>query len=97
MIAAVEAFVTEHQAVIGLVILGLMFVGFVMERFPATVVAILGTCTFLFLGILTGKDLFSVFSNSAPVTIGAMFILSGALLRTGTLEDRKSTRLNSSH
>jgi len=86
MITAVEAFVTEHQAVIGLVILALMFVGFVMERFPATVVAILGTCTFLFLGILTGKDLFSVFSNSAPVTIGAMFILSGALLRTGTLD-----------
>lgn len=71
---------------IGLVVLGLMFLGFVLERFPATVVAILGTCVFLFLGILSGKDLFSVFSNPAPVTIGAMFILSGALLRTGTLD-----------
>lgn len=71
---------------IGLVVLGLMFLGFVLERFPATVVAILGTCAFLFLGILSGKDLFSVFSNPAPVTIGAMFILSGALLRTGTLD-----------
>lgn len=86
MIAAIQAFVIEYQAIIGLVILALMFVGFVMERFPATVVAILGTCTFLFLGILSGRDLFSVFSNSAPVTIGAMFILSGALLRTGTLD-----------
>lgn len=86
MIPVVQAFITEHQAVIGLVVLVLMFVGFVVERFPATVVAILGTCIFLFLGILSSKDLFSVFSNSAPVTIGAMFILSGALLRTGTLD-----------
>ena len=86
MIDTARAFVTEYQAIIGLVVLGVMFVGFVMERFPATVVAILGTCTFLFLGILSGRDLFSVFANPAPVTIGAMFILSGALLRTGTLD-----------
>lgn len=86
MIEALRAAVAEHQAMIGLVVLGLMFLGFVLERFPATVVAILGTCVFLFLGILSGKDLFSVFSNPAPVTIGAMFILSGALLRTGTLD-----------
>ena len=86
MIGAAQAFIAEYQDLIGLAVLSVMFVGFVMERFPATVVAILGTCTFLFLGILSGKDLFSVFSNSAPVTIGAMFILSGALLRTGTLD-----------
>ena len=86
MIDVARTFITNHQAIIGLVVLGLMFVGFVLERFPATVVAILGTCTFLFLGILSGRDLFSVFSNPAPVTIGAMFILSGALLRTGTLD-----------
>jgi di/tricarboxylate transporter len=86
MIEALRTAVAEHQAMIGLVVLSLMFLGFVLERFPATVVAILGTCVFLFLGILSGKDLFSVFSNPAPVTIGAMFILSGALLRTGTLD-----------
>lgn len=61
MIAAAQAFIAQHQAIIGLVVLALMFVGFVMERFPATVVAILGTCTFLFLGILSGKDLFRSF------------------------------------
>ncbi|MBB6425490.1 SLC13 family permease [Sphingopyxis sp. JAI128] len=86
MIDGARHFIGEYQAIIGLVVLALMFVGFVLERFPATVVAILGTCTFLFLGILSGKDLFSVFANPAPVTIGAMFILSGALLRTGTLD-----------
>jgi di/tricarboxylate transporter len=82
----IRLFIEAWQAPIGLVILALMFVGFIMERFPAAVVAILGACTFLFLGIIDSKQLFSAFSNSAPITIGAMFILSGALLRTGTID-----------
>lgn len=82
----IRLFIETWQAPIGLAILGLMFVGFILERFPAAVVAILGACSFLFLGIIDSKQLFSVFSNSAPITIGAMFILSGALLRTGTID-----------
>lgn len=82
----IRLFIETWQAPIGLVILALMFVGFIMERFPAAVIAILGACTFLFLGIINSKQLFSVFSSSAPITIGAMFILSGALLRTGTID-----------
>ncbi len=82
----IRLFIETWQAPIGLAILGLMFVGFILERFPAAVVAILGACAFLFLGIIDSKQLFSVFSNSAPITIGAMFILSGALLRTGTID-----------
>ena len=85
LIEAFRALIAEHQAIIGLIILAGMFVGFVMERFPATVVAILGACLFLFLGILDGDGLFSVFSNQAPITIAAMFILSGALIRTGVV------------
>jgi len=86
VIELLRAFITEHQAEIGLVILALLFLGFVVERFPAAVVAILGACAFLFLGIIDSEAMFSVFSNSAPITIAAMFILSGALLRTGTLD-----------
>lgn len=82
----IRLFIETWQGQIGLIILSAMFVGFVMERFPAAVIAILGACTFLFLGIIDSKQLFSVFSNSAPITIGAMFILSGALLRTGTID-----------
>lgn len=81
-----RAFIAEWSAYIGLIILALMFVGFVLERFPAAVVGILGACSFLFLGIIDSDGLFSVFSNTAPITIGAMFILSGALLRTGTID-----------
>ena len=79
-------YIQAHKAIIGLVILGFMFAGFVMERFPAAVVAVLGACMFLFLGIIDSDGLFSVFSNTAPITIAAMFILSGALLRTGTID-----------
>jgi di/tricarboxylate transporter len=83
---ALQAFIDANQAVIGLVILGLMLVAFIMERYPATVVAIAGACTFLALGILDPAGLFGVFSNHAPITIAAMFILTGSLIRTGTLE-----------
>ena len=86
MLELIRAYIDAYQAVIGLVILALLLAGFIAERFPAAVVAILGACSFLFLGIIDSKQLFSVFSNSAPIAIAAMFILSGALLRTGTLD-----------
>lgn len=86
MLEQARAFIDVHQAVIGLGILAAMFFGFVTERFPPAVVALLGACTFVLLGILDSDHLFSVFSNEAPITIAAMFILSGALLRTGTMD-----------
>jgi len=86
MLEIARAFIESYKDIIGLVILVIMFTGFVVERFPAAVVAILGACSFLFLGIIDSEGLFSVFSNTAPITIGAMFILTGALLRTGTID-----------
>lgn len=86
MIETVRAFIDAHQAVISLAILGAIFVGFLLERLPATVIAILGACTYLALGILDEKALYSVFSNSAPIVIGAMFVLAGALIRTGVIQ-----------
>jgi di/tricarboxylate transporter len=86
MLDIIRAFIADHQAGIGLFVLGLMLIGFILERFPPTVVAILGTVVFLIMGTMDEKALYSVFSNSAPVTIGAMFVLSGALLRTGAID-----------
>jgi di/tricarboxylate transporter len=82
----IQAFIQAHQAVIGIGILVVMFMAFLFERFPTAVVALFGACAFLFLGILDSDGLLSVFSNPAPITIGAMFVLSGALLRTGTID-----------
>jgi di/tricarboxylate transporter len=63
-----------------------MFVAFVREAYPPEVVAICGAAMLLTVGVLPVDDLLAVFSNPAPVTIGAMFILSGALVRTGALD-----------
>jgi di/tricarboxylate transporter len=82
----VAAFIAEHQAVIGLFVLAGMFAAFVWERFSPSVVAVAGAGTMLALGLLDEKGAFAVFSNSAPLTVGAMFILSGALIRTGVID-----------
>ncbi|WP_323801012.1 SLC13 family permease [Parasphingorhabdus sp.] len=70
----------------GLAILVALFVAFVGERRPPAVTAAVAAALMLIVGLLSSEDLLSVFSNPAPLTIGAMFILSGALVRTGVIE-----------
>src|SRR5699024_3800199 len=41
---------------------------------------------YIVLGLVPYDDVMTVFSNPAPITIGAMFIVSGALVRTGVLD-----------
>ena len=82
----IRTFIETHQAVISLIILAGIFVGFMMERLPATVIAVVGACIYLALGLLDSDAMYSVFSNSAPIVIGAMFVLSGALIRTGVIQ-----------
>ena len=74
------------QAVIALLILAGMFVMFLRETYPVEVVALGGAVLMLILGILPMADVPAVLSNNAPWTIAAMFIIVGALVRTGTLE-----------
>lgn len=81
----ITALLGVYRAEIGLLILALMFIAFVRERYSPTVIAVVGACAFALLGLLDEKSLFSVFSNSAPLTVGAMFVLSGALIRTGVI------------
>lgn len=81
----ISALLGVYRAEVGLLILALMFVEFMRERHSPTVVAVIGACAYAALGLIDEKGLFSVFSNSAPLTIGAMFVLTGALIRTGTI------------
>ncbi|RJY09719.1 SLC13 family permease [Aurantiacibacter aquimixticola] len=76
----------EYSALIGLAILVSMFTAFAMERRPPVVIAIIGAAAMWVLGFLPSDEMLAVFGNPAPITIAAMFILSGALLRTGALE-----------
>lgn len=62
-----------------------MFALFVRETYPTEVVALGGAALLLLTGVLPYADALSVFANPAPWTIAAMFILSGALVRTGAL------------
>ncbi|NKD77569.1 SLC13 family permease [Haematospirillum sp. H1815] len=63
-----------------------LLAAFVWEKWPPDVVAVAAVALLLILDLLNIKEVFSVFSNSAPATIAAMFILSGALVRTGAIE-----------
>ncbi|WP_299656403.1 SLC13 family permease [uncultured Tateyamaria sp.] len=74
------------NAILTLVVVGVMFVLFLRESFPAEVVAIGGAALMLATGALPYDDALSVLSNPAPWTIAAMFIIMGALVRTGALE-----------
>ncbi|WP_417249989.1 SLC13 family permease [Celeribacter sp.] len=74
------------EAVIALLVVGFMFVLFVREVFPTEVVAIAGAALMMVLGILPYDAGLAVLSNPAPWTIGAMFIVMGAMVRTGALE-----------
>lgn len=80
--AAIEA----HRAVLGLVFVVALFVAFALERFPPVTIAAAGAAIMIALGWLTPPLVTAAFANSAPITIAAFFILSGALVRTGTIE-----------
>lgn len=80
------AFSQTTQAVITLLVVGCMFLMFLREVLPTEVVAIAGTAVLLALGILPYEDALRVLSNPAPWTIAAMFIVMGALVRTGALD-----------
>lgn len=73
------------QAVLALLTVAGMFVLFLREAYPTEVVAIGGVAVLLFLGVLPYQAALSVLSNPAPWTIAAMFIVMGALVRTGAL------------
>ncbi|UWR21537.1 SLC13 family permease [Sulfitobacter sp. S190] len=74
------------QAVLSMTVVVVMFVLFLRESFPTEVVALAGASVMLALGLLPYDDALAVLSNSAPWTIAAMFIVMGALVRTGALE-----------
>lgn len=63
-----------------------MVVFFVMEILPIEVTAMGAIGILLLFDVLTWKEAISGFSNPAVITIGAIFIMSRALVKTGFLE-----------
>ncbi len=77
--------IAPMPAILSLLTVAVMFVLFIRESYPTEVVALAGAAFMLVSGVLPVADLLAVFSNPAPWTVGAMFILSGALVRSGAL------------
>ncbi len=74
------------EATIALSVVVVMFLLFLRESYPTEVTAIGGVAVLLLTGVLPYDAALSVLSNPAPWTIAAMFIVMGALVRTGALE-----------
>ncbi len=62
-----------------------MFVMFLREVYPTEVVAMIGATILLVSGVLPYDAAVMTLANPAPWTIAAMFIIVGALVRTGAL------------
>ncbi|MGR3572936.1 SLC13 family permease [Brevirhabdus sp.] len=74
------------MAALTMAVVAVMFVLFLREKYPAEVIAIAGATLMLVLGILPYDRALAVLSNPAPWTIASMFIVMGALVRTGALD-----------
>lgn len=75
---------TEIALVLG--VLGAAIVLFMSERLRADVIALLVLLALFFLRLVTVEEAFSGFSNPAVITVWAIYIISGALFRTGVAD-----------
>ena len=73
----------EMLIVLGVIVLAVIL--FASEKIPVDLTAVLVMSILLLTGIITPQEGVSGFSNSATVTVGAMFILSAALKKTGAV------------
>jgi len=77
----------EHfQLVLSCLVTLATFLAFLREWGPPDVIALGGLALLIIAGAVGADDLAAIFSNPAPLTIGAMFVLTAALERTGVME-----------
>ncbi|SDS81145.1 Di-and tricarboxylate transporter [Halopseudomonas litoralis] len=67
-------------------LLGWVMYAFVREKFSPDVVVGIAVAILLATTLLTPAEVLGVLSNSAPITIACMFVLSAALERTGCVD-----------
>lgn len=76
---------STHALAVGL-LLFFLFTSFVREWVKPDLAVLTAVALLLLSGLLTPAKLLGVFSNSAPFTIACLFIISGALSRTGCVD-----------
>lgn len=86
MLDAIAGWVAAHDAIIALVILGGMVISFALERVPPVTTAVVAAAACFAFGLIPEEETLLAFSNSAPISIAALFMLTAALQRTGVLD-----------
>ena len=89
--AFLQAWLASHQILLTLLVIALALVLFVLEWLPIDTTAILIAVVLMVLGLVTPEEGIAGFSNSATITIMAMFILSYGVTRTGIIQVIRDT------
>ncbi|MAQ43725.1 MAG: hypothetical protein CMG25_04480 [Candidatus Marinimicrobia bacterium] len=76
----------SFDLIILLIVFAMLVTFFIFEVFALEVTAMAATAILLLFNVISVDDALSGFSNKAVITIGAMFILSRSLVKTGFLE-----------
>jgi len=76
---------TWQMALVFALLIGAIL-GFMREKTPPDILALALLVIIAATGLVPTRDVLSVFSNPAPITIAAMFVLSAALVRCGVLD-----------
>lgn len=75
----------SQEIVITLLVVLLTLVAFVREWASPDILALTLLCLLVALGLVDMKDMSSVFRNEAPLTIAALFVIGGALEKSGAV------------
>ena len=75
----------EPQIALTLVVIVLTLVAFIREWASPDVLALSILCLVVALGLITPQEMTQVFRNEAPLTIAALFVIGGALERSGAV------------
>jgi len=73
------------QMVMVLAVLAGTFGLIITEKLRAELASVGACCVLLLTGVLVPAEVFPLFANEAVITVGAMFVLSAALERTGVI------------
>ncbi|MBE9174661.1 SLC13/DASS family transporter [Synechocystis salina LEGE 06155] len=84
--ALLQTWLADYQIPLTLAVIVFALVMFVLEWLPIDTTAILVAVLLMVLGLVTPEEGLAGFSNSATVTIMAMFILSYGITRTGIIQ-----------
>jgi di/tricarboxylate transporter len=74
------------EIAIVIIVIGIAVALFVSEKFSVDTVSILVMLLLIVSGILSVEEGFAGFSNPATITVGAMFVLSASVFKTGVLK-----------